>query len=134
MKIIEEQRRKTDINLTALIDVLFLLIIFFSVSTQFTNQQAVEVNLPKTQSSQSVNTKSRLIILMQSKAAMLLNGVAVKADALEQELKSSAFDKEKKVILNIDQAVTHGDVVWLLDLLKKGGFKQVAFGTEIRTP
>ena len=131
MKLDQAKPRKTGINLTALIDILFLLIIFFSVSTQFTNQQAVEIKLPKSQSSQSVSTSSRLVILMKSKAEILVNGQPMTAEALALQLGGESFDREKKVILNIDHGVTHGEVIWLLDQLKKNRFQKVAFGTQV---
>jgi len=131
MKLDQAKPRKTGINLTALIDILFLLIIFFSVSTQFTNQQAVEIKLPKSQSSQSVSTSSRLVILMKSKKELLINGKKMSADQLVRELTGEGFDRSKKVILNIDHGVTHGEVIWLLDSLKRNRFQKVAFGTQI---
>ncbi len=130
MRLDQAKTRRTSINLTALIDVLFLLIIFFSVSTQFTNQQAVEIKLPKSDTSQAVSTSSRLIILMKSKEELLLNGEPVLADSLAQRLAGKEFDRKKKVILNIDNAVTHGQVIWLLDALKRNHFQKVAFGTQ----
>ncbi|MDX2471044.1 MAG: biopolymer transporter ExbD [SAR324 cluster bacterium] len=131
MKIAETKPRRTPINLTALIDILFLLIIFFAVSTQFTNQQAVEIKLPKAGQAKSVSTSSRLVILMQSKEKLLLNGQPVLSKNLGSELQGSKWSKEKKVILNIDEKVEHGQVIWLLDLLKQNGFKKVAFGTQL---
>ena len=126
----QPKMRRTSINLTALIDVLFLLIIFFSVSTQFTNQQAVEIKLPSSDTSKAVSTSSRLVILMKSKDELLLNGESVAANSLEVRLSGKEFDREKKVILNIDQSVTHGQVIWLLDALKRNHYQKVAFGTQ----
>lgn len=131
MKLDQAKPRRTAINLTALIDILFLLIIFFAVSTQFTNQQAVEIKLPTSKGSQSVSTSSRLIILMKSKEELLINGRRILAAELERQLEGESYDRKKKVILNIDNGVTHGEVIWLLDNLKRNRFQKVAFGTQI---
>ncbi len=129
MKLFEPSKRKSGINLTALIDILFLLIIFFSVSTQFTNQKAIGINLPKSKSSTGITTASRLIVIMQDENQVFINGKRLDWDEIEQALKSGRYDHSQKVILNIDKKVTHGKVIKLLDLLKLNQYRKVVFGT-----
>lgn len=123
------QRKRTYINLTALIDILFLLIIFFSVSTRFTNQQAIGIDLPESTTSTTVSTSDKLVIILQKDERMFINGKLVKWEDAGKAFSSDSFDRSHKVILNIDEAVNHGEVVRLLDLLKLHHFKRVVFGT-----
>jgi len=129
MKLFETRKKRTYINLTSLIDILFLLIIFFSVSTQFTNQQAIDINLPESESSSALSTTEKLIIIMREENELFINGNPVKWEKLKQEVKNEKFDRKQKVILNIDKKITHGKVVSLLDILKLNNFKKVVFGT-----
>lgn len=129
MQLITPQKRKTTINLTALIDVLFLLIIFFSVSTRFTNQQAIDVDLPKTISSNTVSTSQKLLIIMRTENELFINGSPHRWEDVAKEIQKEKYDRNQKVILNIDQKISHGRVVNLLDQLKLGNFKKVVFGT-----
>ncbi len=129
MKLFERSKRKSGINLTALIDILFLLIVFFSVSTQFTNQKAIGIDLPKSKSSSRVATASKLIFIMRDEEEVFFNGKKLGWEQIEKELKSGNYDHNQKVILNIDKDVTHGKVVKLLDLLKLNQFKKIVFGT-----
>lgn len=129
MKLFESQKKRTQINLTSLIDVLFLLIIFFSVSTQFTNQQAIDINLPTSETSSTLSTTEKLIIIMRNENELFINGNPIKWGEIKLEVKKEKYDRKQKVILNIDKDITHGKVVTLLDILKLNNFKKVVFGT-----
>ena len=129
MRLVEPVQKKSHINLTALIDILFLLIIFFAVSTQFTDQKAIGLDLPKTVTSSKVSISSKLVIIMRNEEEIFINGKNLKWDKVVGELKSEEYDRKKKVILNIDKKISHGTVVKLLDMLKLNGFERVAFGT-----
>ncbi|MCP4749649.1 MAG: biopolymer transporter ExbD [Proteobacteria bacterium] len=129
MKIAKYGKKRTQINLTALIDVLFLLIIFFSVSTQFTDQQAIGIDLPETRTSSTVSTSKKLIVIMREENELFINGNLLKWIDIGEEIKKGKYDRTQKVILNIDKKIPHGKVVRLLDLLKLYHFKKVVFGT-----
>jgi len=129
MKLFTPAKRKTQINLTALIDVLFLLIIFFAVSTRFTNQQAIQVDLPESVNSNTVSTSEKLIIIVRDENSIFINGKAFNWDLVSGEIRRKKYDRSQKVILNIDKKISHGRVVGLLDLLKTNQFKKVVFGT-----
>jgi len=129
MKIAEVKTRRTQINLTALIDVLFLLIIFFAVSTKFAEQEAVPLELPVAKTSQKLALQTRLLITMKDTEHLSINGTHVPWAELGKTLKNPLFDRSKKVALNIDKAVPHGQVIELLDHLRQAKFEKVAFGT-----
>ena len=133
MKLFEFNKRRTQINLTALVDVLFLLIIFFSVSTRFTDQQAIQVDLPETVSSDAVSTSQKLIIIVREEDDLFINGHLFQWQEIADEISKKKYDREQKVILNIDRKISHGRVVALLDLLKINQFKKVVFGTYGKT-
>lgn len=129
MKIFSTQKRKTQINLTALVDVLFLLIIFFTVSTRFTNQQAIQVDLPQSVNSNTVSTSEKLIIIMHEEEQLFINGEIYGWNEVGAELQKKKYARDQRVILNIDKKISHGKVVGLLDFLKTYQFKKVVFGT-----
>ena len=129
MKLFTPAKRRTQISLTALVDVLFLLIIFFSVSTRFTNQQAIEVDLPETVTSSTVSTSEKLIVIMRNEEELFINGVLFQWDQVKSEIQDWKYDRRQKVILNIDKKIAHGKVIELLDVLKTNQFKKVVFGT-----
>ena len=124
-----EVKKRNSINLTALVDILFLLIIFFAVSTQFTNQRAIGINLPESKTSSQVSIESKLIVIVQNDETVLINGQVISWDKIASIITQKKYDRSQKVILNIDKMVVHGKVIKLLDVLKLNGFKKVVFGT-----
>lgn len=133
MKLTTSNRKRTAINLTALIDILFLLIIFFSVSTRFTNQQAIGIDLPKSETSTTISTSEKLVIILHDQDRLFINGQQIEWEAAGEELGKKRYDRSQKVILNIDKAISHGKVIRLLDLLKLNQYKTVVFGTYGKT-
>jgi len=129
MKLIEFHKKRTHINITALVDILFLLIIFFAVSTQFTNQRSIGVDLPQSRTGITVSTLRKLMIIMKEAEVVLINDIPVHWDKVNKTIIEGEFDRTQQVILNIDKRITHGKVIRLLDILKLQKFKKVVFGT-----
>lgn len=129
MKLFETPKKKTQINITALVDILFLLIIFFAVSTQFTNQRSIGVDLPRSETGNSISTLKKLMLLMKEEGEVFVNGERVSMENLEDAIRQGDFDTSRRVILNIDRQISHGTVIRILDILKQLKFKKVVFGT-----
>ena len=129
MRLFDSPKKRTYINITSLIDILFLLIIFFTVSTQFTNQRSIGVELPSSKTGSTISTQKKLMIVVKEEDSLFINGKPVKWAEIEETVRDGSFDKSQKVILNIDKRISHGKVIRLLDVLKKQEFKKVVFGT-----
>ena len=67
------------INITSLIDVVFILLIFFAVTTSFVTPSSIKVDLPKAKG-EAVEEKKNIRIAVDSKGALFLDGEAVKDD------------------------------------------------------
>ena len=106
-------------DLTPLIDVVFLLLIFFMVSTVFKKEElALMLNLPASSSKETKESKSENINIELSKTEIALNGKKFSINQLEDNLKQ--YDKkETPVFLRVDEIVEYKRVVLILDLLKK---------------
>ena len=106
-------------ELTPLIDVVFLLLIFFMVSSVFKKEElALLLNLPSSSSKETKESKSENINIELSKTEIALNGKKYNIEGLEDNLKT--FDKkETPVFLRVDEVVEYKRVVLILDLLKK---------------
>lgn len=113
-----------------MVDVVFLLIIFFMVSTTFiTLESGLPVELPDSQT--SVAEPSDLPTVTVSKdGAIFLGGVQVQeaqlALVLRQELNARG---QAIVVLRADRDVPHGTAVRIMDLIKQGGAQQIVIAT-----
>jgi biopolymer transport protein ExbD len=115
------ERSSVEINLAPLVDVIFLLVIFFAVSTTFLDSSGLNLDLPSS-SSTAETTKNDLMVLLSADGQMSFEGELVELDELDQLLREAmGKSTDKTVILRADTHTEHGDVVRLMDLIRDAG-------------
>ena len=116
-------------EITPLIDVVFLLLVFFMVSSVFKKEEpALQMKLPSSTSVKTVIEKKELKIEMTADA-VAFNGTPCSFDALDGRL-AHFGDKTLPVVLYIDEEVSYRRVMTLLDLLQKHRLLNVALISE----
>lgn len=132
MKFAKRDRREVDINLTPLIDVVFLLLIFFMVSTTFIKGQPLSINLPKVAPGAAVTTVEKDIeIVIASDGSYSVNGVQL-ADKLPGTLRAAILDVSAEagaVAIAADAATQHQSVVTAMDILRQLGLDRLSITT-----
>lgn len=130
MKILNKPKRKVQINITSLIDVLFILLIFFMVSSTFLEQPGMKLELPKAKSA-TVEKVDNLVIYIDAENQVFLNDKPVAIDRLKKQLQEAISDnKNPTLVLQADRAVPHGLVVTAMDLAKQVGIKRLIVATK----
>ena len=130
MKLTTPTRRKVTLNLTSLIDVLFILIIFFAVSSTFLEQPGIELKLPEAESSEA-HTAQKIVIYVDREENIFLNDDSIELEALVGAVGSLiSAQEEKSVVLRADSAVKYGMVISIMDLLRKKGIFKIIVSTE----
>lgn len=119
-----------EINITSLVDVVFMLLIFFMVTTTFQNSHSIDVNLP-TSSSGDVKTQNDTItISIDKQEHLFINDKPVSLITLEQELKNAKQTTNKvSITISADKTVQHGTIVKVLDSTQKAGIENVGIAT-----
>lgn len=131
MQFHEKKRRKVIINITSLIDVLFLLLIFFMISSTFVEQPGMKLELPESKSSTTEKIKE-LILEINADQSMKLNQEPVTMENLEQRFKDLLRSlEEKSLVLKADKNVPHGTVVKVMDLAKLSGLEKLIIATQV---
>ena len=129
MRIAIRKKRKSGLNLTPLIDVLFILIIFFSVSSTFLEQPGIELKLPEAESAVDLPREEN-IIYVDSKEQIYLNDKLIAIDSLAAAvLTLLENDEDKSITLNADSNVKHGKIIAIMDLLRKEGVYKISVAT-----
>lgn len=124
--------RKALINITSLIDVLFLLLIFVMVSSTFLEQPGIKLELPQAQSAVVVQ-QQEYSLYVDKEGKLFLNDKAITSDDLEKRLKDALPTmKDNSLILKADRDVSHGIVVQIMDIVKKSGVKKLVIGTKLQ--
>ena len=138
MKFSGRARHEVEVNLTPLIDVVFLLLIFFMVSTTFTKETHLSIDLPKA-SSQSIRAADLQIeILITQEGDFWINGAAL--INREKRTLRSAIDKVSNgdtaipMVIAADSATPHQSVVTAMDVAGQLGFSRLSITTTLANP
>jgi biopolymer transport protein ExbD len=130
MKLLEKPPKKIALNITPLIDVLFILIIFFTVSSTFLEQPGIELKLPDAESSES-HTTPKVIIFIDETENVFLNNTIVPLDTLVARVgRLLTQQSDKSVVLRADEGVSHGLVINIMDRLRRSGIYKIVVSTE----
>ena len=125
-------KRRVIINITSLIDVLFLLLIFFIVSSTFLEQPGMKLDLPQTSRKEVVQMEGYTLFIM-SDGSMYINEESVTLESLPERLKAIApAVEEKGLILKADEGVRYGIVVEIMDIAKQNGIMKLVIATRAR--
>jgi biopolymer transport protein ExbD len=125
------KRRKVVINITSLIDVMFMLMLFLLVSTTFLEQQGIKLELPSAQTAAAVEEKD-YVLFVDKESKMFLNSQQVGMENLENKIKEALpAMKNQALVLKADQDVSHGLVVKVMDIAKRSGVKKLIIGTKL---
>ncbi len=124
------ERREAAFDLMPLIDVVFLLIIFFMLTTSFrTIFQGIKVDLPTTTTKQE-RIEQNIIITITKDNVLYLDKSRVTTSKLVSLLKKKLGEKKGLVMINADKLVRHGKVVEIMDLAKQAGADRVGILTS----
>jgi biopolymer transport protein ExbD len=115
-----------EINVTPLVDIMLVLLIIFMLTANLIAKQAIEVELPRASQSTSLNPTT-LAITLTREGSLYLNGKPTTPAALRDAVQASvAKDPKTQAIISGDKAVSHGRVVWVLDVVKSLGVASFA--------
>lgn len=131
MKLRHERREEPDINLTPLIDVVFLLLIFFMVSTTFERETEISIELPEA-SGALIQTEHKVVeIGIDDKGRYFINKQEVintQLETLKSAIqKAAGDDAEPQIILSADRNTPHQSVIRAMDAASQLGFVHLTF-------
>jgi biopolymer transport protein ExbD len=123
-----------EVNLTSMIDVVFLLLIFFMVSTSFTKQSQLSIRLPQADNSSVIEDVPEFIDLMiTEQGTYLVNGrelVNNKPETIRNALqKISGGNTDLPITISADANARHQYVITAMDVAGKLGFVQINIAT-----
>lgn len=126
------RRSNTDINLTPLIDVVFLLLIFFMVSTTFTRETHLAIELPEAEGQLGEPPVEAIEIVVAQDGRYALNGaVFTDSELLGNSLLSQVDGRrDMPIAITADAQASHQAVVQVMDMVGKLGFAQLRISTR----
>ena len=134
MKFRRQRLDDVNVNLTPLIDVVFLLLIFFMVSTTFTRETQLSIDLPEAQGQVKESVEDEIEILIDEAGSYRVNGQGLVDNhmrTLQAAIyKISAGDTTMPMIITADAQAAHEDVVRAMDAAGQMGFVHLSITTR----
>jgi len=134
MKFAQRAKSEVDINLTPLIDVVFLLLIFFMVSTTFTKETHLSIDLPEASAVPLQIAKNQIDVSISKAGHFAVNEVALVNDSMDTLKRAiekvSQGDYSIPFIITADAATTHQSVVTAMDAAGQMGFVHLSITTK----
>ncbi len=120
------------ISIAPLIDIVFLLLIFFMLTSHFDIISGIDIALPDISERGSDQSMDTITVSLDKTGNCYLQKKKVTLKGLFLQLKELAKEKKINLILNADRDVTHGHVVRIMDLAKKAGINSIIIAARWR--
>ncbi len=129
----EQAERGVDINMSPLIDCVFLLLIFFIVTTVFVEETGVEIQKPQAASAQNLD-KHSILIALTADGKVVFGGREIGVNGVRGIVARQLREKESPVIILADGDARTSPLVDVIDECKLAGAKQVSIAASRGAP
>jgi len=124
------EAEKSGLNMTSMIDVVFLLLIFFMVTTVFLQTKGLEVDMPADSQAEEEKKKDVNVAIDQY-GKIQIGGQDVVREALKEKLKQAVEEANNdNIIIQADGECAQKDVVYVVDSARQVGIEGIAFVQE----
>ena len=134
MKFSLDEDDRTDVSLTPLIDVVFLLLIFFMVTTTFNQHANLRVELPDASNAVQSNEETKVEVIIDKNGQYFIDGTSLldqQSRTLVTALGKVVKDrKTEKILIRADAQAPHQSVVSVMDAAGKLGLTQISIATS----
>lgn len=120
--------QKDWLDIAPLIDVVFLLLIFFMLTSSFISQPGIKINLPKAVTSKAIQ-ENNLVIAISAQDLILIQNKAVSLEQLKLQLKKAA-KQNRPLLIKADCKASMGKTVQVWDMCRQIGLNQVNIATN----
>jgi biopolymer transport protein ExbD len=127
----QKRRKRPELNLVPLIDVLVMLIFFSFVTMQFRSASTLNITLPKVETAGKNEFRGNVTISIDKAGAMTYNGKAVADDQLDGLLAQvHNVDKDIPVLIRADVTTQLGKVTFVWDQCRKNGMTKISLQSQ----
>lgn len=121
-----------EVNLTPMLDVVFIMLIFFIVTTSFIKESGIEIERPES-SAASPRPDAQVLVAVTPEGAVWVDGKPVDIHRIGQEVAGMLTD-DGSVVIQADRESTTGLLIEVMDRLKQSGVDQVAVAASRSAP
>jgi len=128
-KILRKPLRKPELNFAPLVDMVFLLLIFFMVATTMEKDYGIEINRPEAVSVKKIDEKS-LVIAISKEGEYFFDSERVTLDHVRSYFTDNKAAATKGVIILADEKAQTKELIDLLDTLRVSGAKSISIAAK----
>ena len=128
-KLNSNERDDVEINLSPMIDMVFILLIFFIVTTVFVEETGVEVNKPEASASVQLE-KNSILIAVTKENKVIYGGQDIGVNGVRAIVKRLLLNEDLPVIIQSDEGASHGTFSRVYGEAKLAGAKKIHFSTK----
>ena len=131
MKFYNNKERALSIEITPLIDIVFLLVIFFVVTSKIETNQYLTLDLPESESFASALTNNYQNIILLESGVFIINNQEFSITDIDKLMArvAATYSKSEVIVLSIESKAYHEWVINLMDGLQKLGFQNIRIKT-----
>jgi len=135
MQFSNRRRRKAAISLISLVDVVFLLLIFFTVSATFMDQPAIKIDLPEATAEPPKQQEAKpMTVYLTARGELYFGDRLIRLDDLPELIHQGIAEGQPAVMtVKADREVIHGKVIEVMDVARQNGIKMVTVATQRKT-
>ncbi|MEG3223790.1 biopolymer transporter ExbD [Vibrio gigantis] len=126
----EESSEQANVDMTPLIDVVFILLIFFILSASFQQDNQINVERPNSKVTDATSSMSLSVAIDQQKQVWIDNKVVEVASLTSRVKQKVAQASNVSVIIDVDKSVESGLLIQVIDQVRIAGVNNVAVATE----
>jgi biopolymer transport protein ExbD len=126
----KKPRYQIQVPLTSLIDIVFLLLVYFLLTTNFMVDEGIKIKLPQAQAA-APQTQQEITIYVDKEGRSFLMNQEISLDQLFKRLKEMIGDQEDRlVVIKADRSVILNKAVKVMDVAKSAGAGRLCLATE----
>lgn len=134
MNLSSRSREEPEINLTSLIDVVLLLLVFFMITTSFVRESKIGIRLPEASATDIVEVQDEpMVVAVTAQGTYLVNGrllIDSRAGTLESAIRKLAGDQPgTQITISADAEASHQSVVTAMDVAGRIGYVEINIAT-----
>ena len=131
MQFLKESEEEVGISLTSLIDVIFLLLIFFMVTTTIIDpSRRLDIQLPQAKAASAESQSTPVTIEVGQRGEITVNGEKVDLPGLETRLRAMGRNGRKSALVRADRRLDYGRVVAVLGICRASGLQYIGIAVR----
>lgn len=135
-QMMDDDDQITGINVTPLVDVMLVLLIIFMVTTSYIVHKSIEVKLPSAETATNVVQESKSLgFVLDADSKLYLDGKEISLSEIavlipQAKAKAKEAKQQLQALITADEKTPHGQVVKLIDTVRKNGITEFAINVE----